>query len=128
MFRFHPAPPPSLNKLAGALVVSKVEKRGVITEEKNSPEFVYSLFTRVARITCRNRKGIRTLLMIVAPGLIPDFPPKVIGIKYAFRCEAVTDCQVGTVELQKFTEIALGIDSEDFKRMATSYLGRWGVL
>jgi CRP/FNR family transcriptional regulator, cyclic AMP receptor protein len=120
--------PRQLNKLAGALVVSKVEKRGVITEEKNSPEFVYVLLSGVARISCRNRKGMRTLLMIIAPGLIPGFPPRVIGIKYDFRCEAVTDCQVGTVELQKFIEIALGIDSEDFRRMATSYLGRWDLV
>jgi CRP-like cAMP-binding protein len=117
-----------LDKLAGALTVSTVEKRGVISEEKNSPEFVYMLLSGVARITCRNRKGARTLLMMVAPGMIPGFPPRVIGIKYDFRCEAVTDCQVGTVELEKFIEISLGIDSEDFKRMATSYLGRWDLV
>ena len=63
--------PRQLNKLAGALVVSKVEKRGVISEEKNSPEFVYVLLSGVARITCRNRKGMRTLLMRVAHDGIP---------------------------------------------------------
>ena len=117
-----------LDKLSNALTVSTVEKRGIISEEHHSTEFVYVLLSGVARISCRNRKGMRTLLMMVAPGLVPGFPPRVIGIKYDFRCEAITDCQVGTVELEKFIEISLGIDSEDFKRMASSYLGRWDLV
>jgi hypothetical protein len=117
-----------LDKLAGALTVSSVERRGVISDEKNSPELAYVLLAGVARITCLNRKGLRTLLMMVAPGMVPGFPPRVIGITYNFRCEAVTNCQVGTVELEKFIEISLGIDSEDFKRMASSYLGRWDLV
>jgi hypothetical protein len=42
------------------------------------------------------------------PGMIPGFPPPVAGISYNFRCEAVTECQVGTVDLEKFIEISLG--------------------
>ena len=117
-----------LDKLAAALIVTTVEKRGVVSDDKTSPEFAYVLLAGVARITCRNRKGLRTMLIMVAPGMIPGFPPRVIGIKYDFRCEAVTDCQIGTVELQKFIEISLGIDSEDFKRMASSYMGRWDLV
>jgi CRP-like cAMP-binding protein len=117
-----------LDKLAGALIVSSVERRGVISEEKNSGEQAYVLLSGVARISCRNRKGLRTLLMMVAPGMVPGFPPRVVGITYDFRCEAVTNCQVGTIALEKFIEISLGIDSEDFRRMATSYLGRWDLV
>jgi len=117
-----------LDKLAGALVVTNVEKREVISEDKNSAGNAHVLLSGVARISCRNRKGMRTLLMMVAPGMVPGFPPQVIGIKYDFRCEAVTNCQVGTIPLEKFIEISLGIDSEDFKRMATSYLGRWDLV
>jgi CRP-like cAMP-binding protein len=117
-----------LDKLAGALIVSTVEKRGVISEDKNSAGSAFVLLSGVARISCRNRKGLRTLLMMVAPGMVPGFPPRVIGITYDFRCEAVTNCQVGTVPLEKLIEISLGIDSEDFKRMANSYLGRWDLV
>src|SRR5260370_34392736 len=117
-----------LDKLAGALVVTNVEKREVISEDKNSAGNAHVLLSGVARISCRNRKGMRTLLMMVAPGMVPGFPPQVIGIKYDFRCEAVTNCQVGTIPLEQFIEISLGIDSEDFKRMATSYLGRWDLV
>src|SRR5712671_7753049 len=117
-----------LDKLASALIVSSVEKHSVISEEKNTNGTAYVLLSGVARISCRNRKGIRALLMMVAPGMVPGFPPHVIGIKYDFRCEAVTNCQVGTIALEKLIEISLGIDSEDFKRMATSYLGRWDLV
>ncbi|HVB55165.1 MAG TPA: Crp/Fnr family transcriptional regulator [Candidatus Acidoferrales bacterium] len=117
-----------LNRLAEALKVSHVKKRGVIFDKRRSPEAAYVLLSGVARITCRNRKGDRTLVIMVAPGMIPGIPPTVSGIKYDFRCEAVTDCQIGTVTLATFIEIALGIASVDFKRMAASYSGRWDLV
>ncbi len=86
------------------------------------------MISGVARITCRNRKGDRTLVIMVAPGMIPGFPPPVPGISYNFRCEAITACQIGTIDLEAFIEISLGIASADFKRMAVSYLGRWDLV
>jgi CRP-like cAMP-binding protein len=117
-----------LNRLVDVLTLSGVEKHDVIFDEKHSPESAYLLLSGVARITCRNRKGDRTLVIMVAPGMIPGFPPPVSGIRYNFRCEAVTDCQIGVVGLETFIEIALGIASEDFKRMAASYSGRWDLV
>jgi CRP-like cAMP-binding protein len=117
-----------LNRLVGALTLSGVKKHDVIFDEKHSPESAYLLLSGVARITCRNRKGDRTLVIMVAPGMIPGFPPPVSGIRYNFRCEAVTDCQIGVVDLETFIEIALGIASADFKRMAASYSGRWDLV
>jgi CRP/FNR family transcriptional regulator len=117
-----------LDKLSGALTVSTVEKRGIIFDEKHSPDSVYILLAGVARITCRNRKGQRTSVVMVAPGMVPGFPPPVPGISYNFRCEAVTPCRIGTIELESFVKISLGISSADFKRMAASYLGRWDLV
>ncbi len=117
-----------LNRLAGALTITTVEKREIIIDEKHSPELAYVLLTGVARITCRNRRGERVLVIVVAPGMIPGFPPPVLGISYSFRCEAVTECQIGTIGLKTFVEISLGIASDDFKRMALSYLGRWDLV
>ena len=117
-----------LSRLADALAVSRVEKRGIILDDQNSPECAYILLTGVARITCSNRTGARTLVIMVAPGMIPRFPPAVSGIRYNFRCEAVTECQIGTITLSTFIEIALGIASANFKRMAASYSGRWDLV
>jgi hypothetical protein len=60
--------------------------------------------------------------------LIPGFPPPVPGIRYDFRCESMSKCQVGTVELKAFIDIALGISLDDFTQMAASYLGRWDLV
>lgn len=65
---------------------------------------------------------------MVAPGMIPGFPPPVPGISYNFRCEAVTPCQIGTIDLESFVEISLGIASADFKQLAASYMGRWDLV
>jgi CRP-like cAMP-binding protein len=65
---------------------------------------------------------------MVAPGMIPQLPQAVSGIRYSFRCEALTACQIGTVTLATFIEIALGIASADFQRMAASYSGRWDLV
>ena len=120
--------PRQLTRLVKALTLSRIEKRGIIFDENHSPESAYLLLSGIARITCRNRKGERTLVIMVAPGMIPGFPPPVAGISYNFRCEAVTECQIGTVDLEKFIEISLGIASADFKRMAASYSGRWDLV
>jgi CRP-like cAMP-binding protein len=117
-----------LDRLSNALSVSIVEKRGIIFDEKHSHDSAFILLAGVARITCRNRKGARTLVIMVAPGMVPGFPPPVPGISYNFRCEAVTVCRIGTIELEALVEISLGVASADFKRMAESYLGRWDLV
>ncbi len=68
------------------------------------------------------------MVIMVAPGMIPGFPSAVTGVNYDFRCEAVTNCQVGTVQLNTFIEISLGIAAADFKRMAANYVGRWDLV
>lgn len=117
-----------LDRLAAALKVSHFEKRAIIFEEGKTPEAAYVLLTGVARITCRNRKGVRTMLIMVAPGMIPGCPVAVTGVNYNFRCEAVTNCQVGIVDFSTFVEICLGVASEDFKRLAANYVGRWDLV
>ena len=120
--------PRQLDRLSNGLTVSIAAKRAIIFDEKHSPDSAYILLAGVARITYRNRKGQRTLVIMVAPGMIPGFPPPVAGISYNFRCEAVTMCRIGTIELEALVEISLGIASVDFKRMAESYLGRWDLV
>ncbi|MGO9453789.1 MAG: Crp/Fnr family transcriptional regulator [Candidatus Binataceae bacterium] len=117
-----------LHKLAGALSVNVIEKRGQIFDEKDNSDRCYVLLSGVARITCRNRKGQRAVVVMLAPGMIPSFPPQVTGVNYNFRCETVTNCQVGTIDWGVFVEICLGIGSADFKRLAANYVGRWDLV
>lgn len=114
-----------LEKIGDALTVSRHEKRSTIFSDKSSSESAHILLSGVARITCDNRKGRRTLVIMVSPGLIPAFPTPVSGITYNFRCEAVTNCEVGVIGLNTFVKICLGIGAAPFKQLSTSFLGRW---
>ena len=109
-----------LNRLADALTMSRIEKRGIIFDDKASAESAYILLSGVARITCRNRKGDRTLVIMVAPGMIPGVPPEVIGIPYNFRCEGSPTARSTSLS-EIFIEIAFGPASTDFRAMAASY-------
>src|SRR5260221_14083304 len=109
-----------LHKLSKALTVSMVEKRATIFDENHLLDSAYILLSGVARITCRNRKGQRTLVIVLAPGMVPSFPSPVSGISYDFRCEAVTLCRMGAIRLESLVEISLGIRLTDFKRMAAA--------
>lgn len=116
---------PQLEKLAAALTVTRHEKRSTVFSDKFPANTAHILLSGVARITCDKRKGRRTMVIILAPGLISAFPTAVAGITYNFRCEAVTSCQIGTVEMNRFIKICLGIESAAFMHMAASFLGRW---
>ena len=95
-----------MHRLAGALTVRRFEKGSIIFDERDCADSAYILLSGIAHITCLNRKGERAMVIIVAPGMIPGFPLAVPGIKYNFRCEAVTACQIGTVDFQTFIEIS----------------------
>ena len=114
-----------LAKIAGEMTVTRHEKRSTIFSDKSSSESAYILLSGVARITCDNRKGRRTMAILLSPGLIPAFPAAVAGITFNFRCEAVTTCQVGAIGLDTFVKICLGIGSAEYKQMTASFLGRW---
>ena len=111
--------------MADGLTLSSHEKRTTIFSENSSSESAYILLSGLARITCVNRKGHRTAVILVAPGIIPAFPTPVTGVTFNFRCEAVTICQVGSMGLNSFVKICLGIESTAFKSLANSCLGRW---
>ncbi|HYL60944.1 MAG TPA: Crp/Fnr family transcriptional regulator [Candidatus Acidoferrales bacterium] len=117
-----------LDRVVGAMTVNVIEKRSVIFDDRHAPELAYILLSGVARITCRNRKGERTTVTLLAPGMIPGFPLPASGIDFKFRCETVSECRIGSLDLNTFIEIALGIGSSDFKRMAQNYSGRWDLV
>ena len=117
-----------LSKLTKALSAGWVDNRGIIFDEESSRDTAYILLSGVARITCRNRKGRRAVVVMLAPGMIPSLPQPVVGINCNFRCEAVTNCQVGTIDWGVFVEICLGARSANFKRIAANYVGRWDAV
>jgi len=53
---------------------------GQIFDERDTSDRAHVLLSGVARITCRNRKGRRAVVIMTAPGMIPAFPLPVVRI------------------------------------------------
>ena len=117
-----------IHRLADTLTMRQGAEARFSFHDLNSSESIHVLLSGIARVTCNNRKDVRSLVIMVAPGVIPGFPPPVAGIKYSFRCEAVTECHIGTASLKDFIAITLGIASTAFTRVAASYAGRWDLV
>lgn len=117
-----------LGKLADELTVTTFDKHVTIFDDKLPTLLSFILISGIARITCTNRKGTRSVVIILGPGIVPGFPPPTAGIRYNFRCEAVTECEVGTLKLESLIAISLGVKSADFQRMALGYFGRWDLV
>jgi CRP-like cAMP-binding protein len=115
-----------LRQIALLFTVTTFERRAIISEGNLSAmEGIHVLLSGVARITYRNRKGVRVVVAMVAPGTIPAFPQTVPGLSYNFRMEAVSNCSIGVISLRHFIKIALGISSDNFKRAADICFGGW---
>jgi hypothetical protein len=120
---------PQLTKIALAISVSAIEKRGIIFDHSDDPDVsAYIILAGVARISCLNRKGQRSLIMMVGPGMIPCLPQPTPGVNYNFRCEAVSNCEIGTLRMDALIRISLGAKAVDFHRMAHNCIGRWGAV
>jgi CRP/FNR family cyclic AMP-dependent transcriptional regulator len=122
-----------LSKLAKAMSASWATKNSVIFDERSSSDIAYILLSGVVRITCRNRIGRNrnsrcAVMGMLGPGMLPSLPPPVFGINHSFRCEAASDCQVGTIDWDLFLEICLETGSAGFKRLAANYIGRWDLM
>jgi CRP-like cAMP-binding protein len=120
---------PQLTKLALTMSVSAIEKRGIIFDHTDDTDVsAFILLAGMARISCSNRKGQRSLVMMVGPGMIPCLPPPTAGVNYKFRCEAITNCEIGMVGMDALIRISLGAKATDFHRMAHNCMGRWGAV
>jgi hypothetical protein len=73
-----------MHKLARALALSRLAKGSIIFDDRNSTDSAYILLSGIAGITCRNRKGERTMVSMLAPGMLPGFPLAVPGSSATF--------------------------------------------
>ena len=120
---------PQRSKVAVTMSMSAIEKGGIIFDHTDDLEVsAYIVLAGVARISCSNRKGQRAVIMMVGPGMIPCLPQPTAGVSYNFRCEAITNCEIGTLRMDALIRISLGAKAVDFHRMAHNCMGRWGAV
>jgi CRP/FNR family transcriptional regulator, cyclic AMP receptor protein len=100
--------------LAAALALANFKRPQIILREGELAADAHILLQGVARITCRNARGERATIALLAPGPIPEFPSLSFS-RFDFRCEAYNDCRIGSVSWSNFEGIAAHRSASVFK-------------
>ena len=113
-----------LRLLAGALALANFKRPQVILREAALASDAHILLQGIARITCRNTRGERVTIALLAPGPIPEFPSLPYS-RFDFRCEAYNDCRVGSLGWSDFERIAAHRSESVFKTFHANDLQQW---
>jgi len=113
-----------LRLLAGALALANFKRPQVILREAALASDAHILLQGIARITCRNTRGERVTIALLAPGPIPEFPSLPFS-RFDFRCEAYNDCRVGSLAWNDFNGIAEHGSESVFKKFHQNDLQQW---
>jgi CRP-like cAMP-binding protein len=116
--------PLALPKLASGLNSANFKSRQIILPEGALADGVHILLTGVAKITSRNPCGRRVTVALIAPGPIPEFPSLPVS-RWHFRCEAYSDCRVGSLSWDQFDAITQGVPQSALRRFHESNLMQW---
>jgi CRP-like cAMP-binding protein len=93
-----------LSRLAGTLSTANFKRPQVILGEAALASEAHILLKGIARITGQNARSERVTIALLAPGLIPEFPSLPLS-RFHFRCEAYSDCRVGSLAWNDFDGI-----------------------
>jgi CRP/FNR family cyclic AMP-dependent transcriptional regulator len=104
-----------IGKLAGALVFTNFKRPQTILREAALTSDAHILLQGIARVTCRNARGERVTMALLAPGPIPQFPLLSFS-GFDFGCEAYNDSRVGSVSWDTFNDITRLSIGSTFKK------------
>ena len=116
--------PIALHELAMALNSANFSRREVILPEEELAAGVHVLLRGVAKITCLNPAGQRVAIALLAPGPIPHFVSLPVS-RWHFRCEAHSDCRVGSVSWEMFDVITRDAPRSDLRKFHENNLTQW---
>ncbi len=106
-----------LKVMLGVLVVGVFTPPQVILPRAVLEPEVYILMAGIVRVTGLNAHGVRITIALHAPGPIPEFPPSPQLERFDFRCEAYTDCRIGSIHWSDFD----GITPQGAERAFTKF-------
>ena len=113
-----------LTLLVGVLALGNFKRRETILLETATSSTAHILLSGIVRITCLNARHERVTVSLIAPGPIPEFPALPIN-QHGFRCEAYSDCRVGSVNWNTFDSITVNTDESPFKMFQQFNLKQW---
>src|ERR1019366_717724 len=116
--------PDALLELASGLNSVNFRRREVVLPEEALAAGVHILLRGVAKITCLNAAGQRAAIAILAPGPIPQFVSLPISQR-DFRCEAHSDCRVGSLSWDQFDVITKAAPQSALRTFHEDNLMQW---
>ena len=116
--------PAALRELASGLSSANFRKREVILPQEALAAGVHILLRGVAKITCLNPSGQRVTIALLAPGPIPQFISLPV-IRWHFRCEAHSDCRVGSLGWDQFDVITRETPRSALRTFHENNLMQW---
>ena len=111
-----------LTDLAGELSLASFKRNEVVLDEVDLSTGANILLSGVAKISCLNARGQRVTVALLAPGPIPEFPSQSAS-PWGFRCEAYSDCRLGSVSWDRFNAIAESAPQITFREFHQNYMG-----
>ncbi len=116
--------PAEMSKLVDGLAMGNFKRHEVILGEAALASGVHILLTGVGSITCVNSRSERVMVALLAPGPIPEFPI-LPASQYRFRCEAYSDCRVGSVGWEQFDGISVNAPTSALRVFHQNNLKQW---
>ena len=116
--------PVALHELASRLNSANFKRGALILPEEELAAGVHILLRGVAKITCLNPAGQRVTVNLLAPGPIPQFVSHPAH-QWHFRCEAHSDCRVGSVSWDQFDFITRDVPRSDLRKFHENNLTQW---
>lgn len=117
-----------LETLRARMTVLRFSKRAIIYEEGRSERVVYVLLSGIARLTCLSRNQKPNLLEVLGPGDVIELPSLLPDTHHSLRCEAFTNCRIGSISPNKLVEGVVGIPVREFNEALNLRVGRWWTL
>lgn len=117
-------PPSTLHESAATLDSTNFRRGALILPEEKLASGVHILLRGVAKITCLNPAGQRVTIALLAPGPIPQFVSMPVD-RWHFRCEAHSDCRVGSVSWDQFDEITREAPRAELRKFHEHNLTQW---
>jgi CRP/FNR family cyclic AMP-dependent transcriptional regulator len=116
--------PGEIKLLVASLVTANWGRGEVIFREHTYASEAHVLVAGIARITCLNADKERTTVGLIAPGPIPELP-SLSTSRFDFRCEAYSNCRVGTLDWSGFAGVTLNGREAAFTRFHHSSVKYW---
>lgn len=117
-----------IGRLEAHLHTRKVRRQETIFFEGELSEHVYILISGAARLMFLTRDNQRVLVGFVNAGEVFGVSSLLPQMRRPFRCEAFTDCWVGSLKTEFFVEVVLGIPLQSLRRTMDATVGRWWAM